>query len=207
MALADETPVSVVGGATDFDVVTRWHLEARPEELTDILLDPDILSRWATTVFMACEVIDRGAADGMGMEIQVHTKGFLPHSFFFGGRVTALEPHRWMEFDVHGDFVGRGRMSVEPAGPGRLTASFHWRVDIAHPWVRRFVRPFHRVLLWNHVWAMSRASRLMQAEVYRRRARDNAIAEPAPTFPHNLVPFRRWQKRRFSNRGWRPSAN
>ena len=191
----------------DFDIVTHWDMEARPEELTDIILDPAIISRWATTVFLACEVVERGAPDGMGMEIEVHTKGFLPHSFFFGGRVTALDPHRWIAFDVYGDFVGIGRMDVEPAAPGRLTATFDWKVDVAHPWVRRFVRPLHPVFVWNHTWAVRRLARMMQAEVWRRRARQNAIAAPRPTFPHNLVPFRRWQQRRFSSRSWRASAN
>jgi hypothetical protein len=189
--------------ATDFDIVTHWDMEARPEELTDILLDPDIVSRWATTVFMACKVANRGAPDGMDMEIEVHTKGFLPHSFFFSGRVTALDPHRWIAFDVRGDFLGSGLMTVEPTVPGRLRASFDWKVDVAHPWVRRFARWLHPVFVWNHVWAVRRLSRMMQAEVYRRRSRRNEIAAPAPTFPHNLVPFRRWQQRRFSHRGWR----
>ena len=191
---------------TDFDIVTHWDMEARPEELTDILLDPDLVSRWGTTVFLACEAVQRGAPDGLGMEIRIHTKGFLPHSFFFGGRVTALDPHRWIEFDVYGDFVGKGRMDVAPAAPGRLAATFDWKVDVAHPWVRRFVRPLHPVFVWNHTWAVRRLSRMMQAEVWRRRARLNEIAAPRPTFPHNLVPFRRWQQRRFSSRGWLSGA-
>jgi hypothetical protein len=190
---------------TEFDILTHWDMEARPEELTDIMLDPDVLARWGTTVFMACEAVERGAPDGMGMEIRIHTKGFLPHSFFFGGRVTALEPHRWIEFEVYGDFVGFGRMHVEPAGPGRLTATFRWQIDVAHPMLKPLVRIFHRVFIWNHVWAVRRLSRMMQAEVYRRRARVGEIVEPTPTFPHNLVPFRRWQQRRFASRGWRAS--
>ncbi|MBO6717769.1 MAG: hypothetical protein JJ913_07430 [Rhizobiaceae bacterium] len=188
---------------TDFDIVTHWDMEAQPEELTDILLDPQIVSKWATTVFLACQVVNRGEADGMGMEIEVHTKGFLPHSFFFGGKVTALDPHRWMAFDVYGDFVGKGLMTVDPTAPGRLRATFDWKVDVAHPWVRRFVRALHPVFVWNHTWAVRRLSRMMQKEVYRRRARLNEIVEPAPTFPHNLVPFRRWQQRRFAGRSWR----
>ena len=191
---------------TDFDIVTHWELEARPEELTDILLDPDVVSRWATTVFMACEVLERGAPDGMDMEIEVHAKGLLPHSFFFGGKVTALEPHHWMAFDVYGDFVGKGLITVEPAGDGHLRTTFRWKIDVTHPWVRRVVRALHPVFVWNHVWAVRRLSRMMQAEVYRRRARVGEIAEPAPTFPHNLAPLRRWQRRRFASRGWRAPA-
>ncbi|WP_127520343.1 hypothetical protein [Mesorhizobium sp. Z1-4] len=192
---------------TDFDIVTRWRMEARAEELSEIILDPEIISRWGTSVFMACEVVERGAPDGLGMEVRLFTKGFLPHSFFFVGKVTGGEAHRWMDFDISGDFVGRGRMHVEPDGPDHLAATFRWTVDVAHPWVRRFVKAIHPVFVWNHTWAVGRLSRMMQAEVYRRRARDNAIREPVPTFPHNLVPFRRWQQRRFSSRGWLGGAS
>ncbi len=186
----------------DFDIVTSWEIEARPEELTDIILDPDIISRWGTSVFLGSEVEERGAPDGHGMTVRLFTKGFMPHTFFFVGTVTDGEPHRWMAFDISGDFVGPGRMDIEPAGPGRLIATFDWKVDITHPIVRRFVRAIHPVFVWNHTWAVRRLARLMQKEVYRRRARENTIREPVPVFPHNLPGLRHWQQRRFSARGW-----
>ena len=186
----------------DFDITTRWVLEARPEELSAVILEPETLDAWAGAIFLACEVVERGRPDGLGLTIRVHTKGFLPHTFFFGGAVREVVPNRRLVFDVDGDFVGRGAMEVTTAGTGRLVASFHWQVDVAHPWVRRFVRPLHPVFVLNHRFAMRRLSALIQREVHRRRAGRNAIDRSVPTFPHNLAAYRRWQRRSISARGW-----
>ncbi|MEO9613700.1 MAG: SRPBCC family protein [Nitratireductor sp.] len=186
----------------DFDIETHWRLEARPEELTAIVLDPELIHRWCPTVFMGSELVARGDADGCGMTIRLYTKGFLPHSFFFVAQVVDLVPHRSMTIAVSGDFDGTGFLTVEPRPGGICLARLHWRVRIAHPYVRRFVRIFHPVLVANHKWAMRRAHRLLQQEVLRRRRLSNAFAAAKPTFPHNLALVRAWQRRRAAQRGW-----
>ncbi|MVA98170.1 hypothetical protein GN330_13045 [Nitratireductor sp. CAU 1489] len=187
----------------DFDVETHWRLEARPEELTAIVLDPELIHRWCPTVFMGSELVARGRVDGLGMTIRLYTKGFLPHSFFFVARIADLVAHRSMTIAVTGDFDGTGFLSVEPRPGGICMASLHWRVRVAHPYVGRFVRVFHPVLVANHKWAARRAHRLLQEEVFRRRRLSSAFVRAKPTFPHNLALFQAWQRRRAAHRGWR----
>ncbi|WP_127600142.1 SRPBCC family protein [Nitratireductor alexandrii] len=189
----------------DFDIETHWRLEARPEELTAIVLDPELIHRWCPAVFMGSELVARGGADGLGMAIRLYTKGFLPHAFFFVARIVDLVPHRSMTIAVSGDFDGAGFLTVEPGPGGICAASLRWRVRVAHPYVRRFVPVFRPVLAANHKWAARRAHRLLQEEVFRRRRLSNAFVEAKPTFPHNLAPFRAWQRRRAAHRGWRVS--
>ncbi len=190
----------------DFDIVTDWRIEAEPEELTAVVLDPELLHLWCPTVFMYGELVRRGRADGLGMTIRLHTKGFLPHTFFFVAEVVDLVPHVSMQLALSGDFDGVGSLSVTPTGDGWLDARLRWRVTVRQPWIRRLVRLLHPVFMLNHKWAVGNARRLMQAEVYRRRRRANAFAPARPTFPHNLAFVQVWQRRRSAARGWVPPA-
>jgi len=186
----------------DFDITTDWHLDAEPEELTAVVLDPELLHIWCPTVFMHGELIERGRPDGLGIAIRLHTKGFLPHSFFLVARVVDVIPHRFMRIAVEGDFEGLGELSVE-ADAGCCRARLRWQTSVAHPWLRPMVPFFHPLFVWNHKWAMRRTRRLLQAEVDRRRSATGAFAKAAATFPHNLTVFGNWQRRRVAPARWR----
>ncbi|QDZ02132.1 hypothetical protein FQ775_18060 [Nitratireductor mangrovi] len=188
------------GQAPDFDLGGEWLLDARPEELTAIILSPETLHRWCGAVYMESETLSRGRPDGLGMTIRVFAKGFLPHSFFFIGRIVDLVEHRYMKIAVAGDFEGVSEMWAEPVDFARCRVTLRWQVEVRHPYVRFFVRLLRPVFAWNHRWSVERACRLLQAEVDRRRG--GAVGEPArPTFPHNLPPVRRWLTRRAARSG------
>ena len=46
-----------------FDIVTNWELEADPEELTAIVLDPEALHFWSPSIFMKTKLIERGQTE------------------------------------------------------------------------------------------------------------------------------------------------
>ena len=186
----------------DFDLMTLWTLDARPEELTAVVLDPETLHLWCPTVFMYGEMIESGRADGLGIAIRLHTKGWLPHSFFFTARIVDVVPHRSMRVAVSGDFEGEGELSVMPEATGGCRARLHWRVCVPHPWIRFLVKIFHPLFVWNHKWAMRRARNLLQAEVDRRREASNGFAPAKAAFPHNLAFFRDWQRNRAASKRW-----
>jgi hypothetical protein len=187
----------------DFDITTRWALDARPEELTTIVLDPELLHVWCPTVFMHGELVERGRADGLGMAIRLHTKGFLPHSFFFLARIVDVVPHRFMRIAVSGDFEGIGELSVTPDRGAGCNAELHWQTSVRHPWLRPLVRSLHPIFVWNHKWAMRHARKLMQAEVDRRREAGGCLVRARATFPHGFAAVREWQRRRSGTVRWR----
>ena len=174
----------------DFEVATRRWLDARPEELTAVVLDPERLHQWCPTVF---QLVDRGQPDGLGMALRLQAKGFLPHSFSLVARVVDVVPHRFMRIAVSGDFEGVGDLSVVPDGTG-CQLKLDWRLS-GYPWLRPLIRVFHWVFIRNHTWVMRRTFRLLEAEVHRRRDAGGQITRPQATFPHNLALFRAWQRR------------
>jgi hypothetical protein len=182
-------------GPVDFDIRTEWWLEADPGELTKIVLDPNLIHLWCPSVFLKSETLDCGQPDGLGMTIKLHTKGWLPHTFFFIAKIVDLVPDRSMVIAVNGDFEGAGTMSVTPQDNGKCRAVLHWRARIRQPYIRPLIHLFHAVFVLNHKWAMRNARSLMQEEVYRRRGKASRFTSAKATFPHNLAFFRRrWHR-------------
>src|ERR1700694_2273928 len=162
----------------DFEVATRRWLDARPEELTAVVLDPERLHQWCPTVF---QLVDRGQPHGLGMALRLQAKGFLPHSFSFVARVVDVVPHRFMRVAVSGDFEGVGDLSVVPDGAG-CQFQLHWRISLMHP-LRPLVVVFHWVFVQNHKSAMRRTCRLLEAEVHRRREASGQITRARVRVP------------------------
>jgi len=181
----------------DFDIATDWRLETTPEELTAIVLDPQLIHLWCPSVFMEAELLERGRPDGLGMSIRLYTKGLLPHSFVFTAEIVDLVPHRSMTIAVRGDFEGAGFLKVEPAESGFCVAGLHWRTDIRHPYIKYVKRILRPVFKWNHKWAMRRARSLMQEEIFRRRRASNQFTRAQATFPHNIKSLRTLLRRDF----------
>lgn len=195
-------PGAALKGGYDFDIVSRWKFDAKPEELTAIVLAPELLHRWCPTVFMHSELLDRGQPDGLGMSLRLHTKGFLPHSFFFMARIVTVVPGRFLRIAVSGDFDGVGEITITPDDSGNCHAQLHWRTSVLHPWLRPFIRLFHRVFVWNHRWSTRNMARLLQAEIERRRTASRRFTKAQATFPHNLAAYRAWQRCRVAPRRW-----
>ena len=94
-----------------FKIVSSATVRATLAELTEIVLDPDSLSRWCPSVFMESQLVEPGAADGLGMTIKACSKGWLPHGFTFKAQVVDLEVDHWMKVELSGDFDGYGLLS------------------------------------------------------------------------------------------------
>lgn len=201
-----ERPTTGTGPARayDFEVTTLRWLDARPEELTAVVLDSERLYQWCPTVF---DLIDRGGPDGLGMALRLQAKGFLPHTFALEARVVGVVPHRFMRIAVSGDFEGVGDLTVVPDGAG-CRLELDWRLS-GYPWLRPLIRVFHGVFIRNHDWVMRRTFRLLEREVRRRREEDGQVTLPLARFPHNF--FHGRQRRRSvksdhrQRRVWRSS--
>lgn len=185
-----------------FEVTTRRRLDAHPEELTAVLKDIELLQDWCSSVFMRCDVIDRGDPDGLGLTLRLHVKGFMPHSLFIIVRIVDVVPHRSMRVAVTGDLVGDGDITLVPDADG-CEFLLNWRMSFTRAWMRPLARVLHPLFIRNHMWAMDRTSRLIVAEVHRRRESTGQIVRTRATFPHNLAIYRSWQERRAAATRWR----
>ena len=188
--------------ARDFDVKTSRTLRATPGELTALVLDPALLAQWSGKVFMHCEVVEQGDAEGRGMRLKIFSKGWMPHSFLFDICISDLEPDRWMIIDAKGDFEGQARVDVTAISPEEVRGDIHWRTDINHPQLRFLVRLLRPVLTLNHKWAVAKIARMAEAEIARRRRGANTTHAPAPTFGIWMRFLGKSMSRRARAKGW-----
>src|SRR5262245_56573439 len=94
--------------SADYEFVTRWRVQATPEEVFRIIDDPPALPRWWPIVYR--EVIERapGDSNGIGKVVELLTKGWLPYTLRW--RLETLEkgPPTRIVLEARGDFFGRG---------------------------------------------------------------------------------------------------
>jgi Polyketide cyclase / dehydrase and lipid transport len=174
---------------SDYDLRTRWELEATPREVYDLLADLTALPRWWPAACLdARPVRARGEA-----EVEVLVAAFLPLTLRCRVRATAERPGERIAVQTAGDLEGVGVWAFEPGERGAVVR-FHWRGRLrksALGQVPTFVRP---LFMASYRWAMERGFTSLLLEVWRRRAADPAARDwlprpPGPVFPHDV---RRW---------------
>jgi hypothetical protein len=78
--------------ANEYHFVTRWRVEATPEEVFLILESTADLPRWWPAVWLAVEVLEP-PVDGRGGRYRMHSRGRLPYTLRWELRLTET-PHR-----------------------------------------------------------------------------------------------------------------
>ena len=97
------------------------------EEVADILRNVERLPQWWGAVYLSAAIVEPGDEDGIGRVVAFHSRGWLPYTLRWRGRVVeANRPHHWT-IDATGDLVGRGVWTLTQQGPVARIA-YDWRV-------------------------------------------------------------------------------
>jgi hypothetical protein len=178
--------------ANDYHFITRWHLpDTNLEEVSEILGNAQDLVRWWPSVYLAVQELDPGDPDtGVGTEIGLYTKGWLPYTLRWQFRVTESNPPHGFRLEASGDFIGQGIWTFEPEGGGVL-ATYDWKIRAGKPLLQRLSFLLKPVFSANHIWAMEMGERSLLLELRRRRAANGGEAArvpppPGPTFRWNI---------------------
>jgi hypothetical protein len=178
--------------ANRYAFVTRWELEATPEEVFSILEEATALPRWWPSVYLEVTEVDAGGADGVGRVVSFFTKGWAPYTLRWSARVLSATRPTHLELEAFGDLQGRGVWAIEAKSPG-CVVTYTWTVRAEKPLLKSLsfaLKPFFAA---NHEWAMARGLESLKLELRRRRAetseeRAKVPAPPAPT-PRTGVPL------------------
>ena len=178
----------------DYNLTTRWEIEAAPREVYDLIADGAAYSQWWPSVFLETRLLEPGNEKGVGRLVEVRTAAFLLFSMTWRYRVTVARPGETLAVVTSGDLDGLGLWSFEPSD-ARCVVRLNWRGRVTRPPFRHlptFSAPVFRAC---HRWAMERGFTSLLLEVWRRRT-DDAEARawlprpPGPAFPRNLGPWR-----------------
>ena len=167
--------------------LTRWRVKAGCDEVSAVLSDPLALKRWWPSVYLDVAELKPGDPDsGVGREIAVYTKGWLPYTLRWSFTVTETRRPHGFSLEPHGDFEGSGVWTLTQDGDW-CAVEYDWRVEARKPLLRVLSPVMKPLLEANHRWAMARGEESLRLELERRHAPDAAAraqvpAPPGPTF-------------------------
>jgi hypothetical protein len=170
----------------DYHFVTRWRVEGTRPEVAEVLGDAADLPRWWPSVYLDVQVLADGDENGVGREVDLLTKGWLPYTLRWRFTTTRNDGADGIALDADGDFVGRGVWTFTQDGPW-VDAEYDWRIEAHKPMLRRLTWLLRALFAANHRWAMTRGEESLRLELARRRAPTPEAAArvpppPPPTF-------------------------
>lgn len=162
-------------------------MEATCEEVYRILEDVDSLARWWPSVYLDVRVTHPGQPGGVGKEVALLTKGWLPYKLRWQFRVTHTGFPTGFTLEASGDFEGRGIWTFRPAENGFCDISYDWKIVAEKPLLKYLSWLFRPLFAANHHWAMRQGEKSLRLELLRRRAdteteRHKIPPPPQPVF-------------------------
>lgn len=157
-----------------YHFITRWEVDASCEEVYRLLEDVDALAQWWPSVYLEVATTKKGAPGGVGKEVALYTKGWLPYTLRWQFRVTETNFPRGFSLEAWGDFVGRGVWTFTPAPGGGCVVEYDWRISAEKPLLKYLSWLLKPIFAANHRWAMRQGEVSLKLELRRRRARTEA---------------------------------
>ena len=169
--------------SADYHFVTRWRLPGTRQEVVGVLRDPADLARWWPSVYLDVEVVHEGGPDGVGREVSLYSKGWLPYTIRWRFVTTSDRGLDGFSIRAEGDFVGTGTWVFKQDGDD-VVALYDWRIAAEKPLLRRLTWALRPAFGANHHWAMRQGEVSLRREMERRRlGADGAAAVPPPPQP------------------------
>lgn len=172
--------------AADYHLVSRWRVAGTVEEVHAILSDAPGLARWWPAVYRDVRELHPGAERGLGREVALRTKGWLPYTLRWSFRITEVRPDGF-SLVARGDFDGQGIWTFRQAGPW-VELSYDWRIRADKPLLRYGSFLLKPLFTWNHRWAMARGKESLALELARRHAATPRERARIPVPPGPVTP-------------------
>jgi hypothetical protein len=164
-----EVPGQGEMASNEYVFVTRWRVEGTVEEVAAVLADTEGLRRWWPAVYLDVREVAPGDERGVGREVALHTRGWLPYTLRWNFRVSDVYYPHGFGIEASGDFVGTGRWTLAQDGPW-VEVTYDWRIRAEKPLLRRLSWVLKPLFSANHRWAMARGEESLKLELARRRA-------------------------------------
>ena len=169
--------------AAEYTFLTRWRVRGTIGEVSEVLGDALQLSRWWPSVYLQVRELTPGDPNtGVGREIELSTKGWLPYTLHWRFQVTESDPPNGFKLVAHGDFEGTGVWTFKQDGD-LVDITYDWRIAANKPLLRVGTPVFRPIFAANHRWAMARGEQSLDLELRRRRARTDAERKAIPEPP------------------------
>jgi hypothetical protein len=167
--------------ANNYHFVTQWRVPGTVEEVADILSDAADLPRWWPAVYLDVVETKPGDEAGIGKEVSLYTRGWLPYTLRWQFRVIESDYPHSFALESWGDFVGRGEWRLRQNGRF-VDITYDWRIQAEKPLLRTLSFLLRPIFAANHRWAMARGEESLRLEL-ARRADNHPLNDPIPPPP------------------------
>ncbi|MFN0014042.1 MAG: SRPBCC family protein [Saprospiraceae bacterium] len=170
-----------------YHFVTHWRVKASCEDVYRLLEDVDTLAEWWPSVYLDVCVTKPGQPGGVGKEVALLTKGWLPYTLRWQFRVVENHFPTGFSLEAWGDFKGHGVWTFSDAGGGFCDITYDWKISAEKPLLKHLTWLLRPIFSANHHWAMRQGERSLNLELLRRRVaiedeRNNIPPPPRPVF-------------------------
>ncbi len=131
-----------------YEFLTSWCVDAPIERVFAVLNDSAAFPQWWKGV-TAVEVLEPGAADGVGELARYSWRSVLPYTLRFDSRVTRVEPPHLIEGQATGELEGVGVWRLF-AAPDSTAVLYDWRVRTTKRWMNIWGPVARPAFRWNH---------------------------------------------------------
>lgn len=172
-----------------YHFITRWRIQSTIEEVAHILSDAPSLSRWWPSVYLEVHELAPGDPRGLGKQIGLYTKGWLPYTLRWQFRISEIASNGFT-LQAEGDFIGRGIWTFEQEGDWAII-TYDWKIQADKPLLRYLSFLMKPIFAANHHWAMDQGERSLKLELARRHATtpEELARIPAPPAPTTSSPL------------------
>ena len=131
---------------------------ATVSEVYAVLADGELLPLWWKGVYLDVQRIGPSGPPKTGDRLKARARGFLPYELNFILEAAALEPDRFVQVRVIGDFEGLWSAELSQRQDGAHVAIV-WQVTVLRP-ILKLLSPILRpAFAWNHRWTTPRGEK------------------------------------------------
>jgi hypothetical protein len=181
----------------DYHFIDRWQVQARVEEVADILEDALSLPRWWPSVYFEVQELEPGQAHGIGKLISLRAGGWLPYTLRINFRTVESRYPNGFSMEATGDLEGKGVWTFEPER-SLVNVTYDWTIRANKPIVDKLSFLLKPVFRSNHNWTMRRGEESLQLELLRRRAQTDEELARIPPPPRAAMIFRLFARNKRS---------
>lgn len=167
--------------SNNYHFITHWQVQGTMKEVADILGNADDLPRWWPSVYLGVKTLKEGDEKGLGKEVSLYTKGWLPYTLRWNFRVSEVAENSFTIM-AWGDFEGRGIWTFEQDGPW-VNVIYDWKISAEKPLLRYFSFIMKPIFSANHRWAMAKGEESLRLELARRHAATSVNQDIIPAPP------------------------
>ena len=132
----------------EYHFVSTWQIQAPIERVWEEIYHAERWPSWWKDV-VGVDVLEPGAADGVGKRVHLLFRTRLPYTLGFDVRLTRVQPPSELESEAAGELEGTGRWTLTSANGGTLVR-YNWDIRTTKPWMNLLAPVARPVFNWNH---------------------------------------------------------